>query len=441
MKGRVQRHGPSWRYVVDVGEQPRQRCASCGRVHWADRKRIAVCAACGGRMLDEGLRRRQKTQSGYATQREAQRALNKAIGAIDDGRHVSPDKLTLKQYIEDEWLPTIRAGTRKATTVQLYETMLTKYVLPRVGAVLLQRLVGRDITRLYAELREDGRTSAKHPGGLSEYTIANVDTALGMALRDAVTMQVITRTPMADVVGRPSPPDTRENWRTWSGEEVHRFLESVHEDRLYPLYVFMATTGVRRGEACGLRWQDVDMGVGVASIINTIVLVDNRPVDAPPKSKSSRRPVPLDPAVVAILETWRERQDAEQDEAGDAWRGGGYVFTWQDGAPIRPDYLTNDFRKAVKRSKLPSIRLHDLRHSFATIGFSAGMHPRTMAAQLGHGDTSVTMATYSHVLPALQRQAAEDVAGAILGAQTPACDHSRDHEGEDGEDASGESAD
>ena len=201
----------------------------------------------------------------------------------------------MKQYIDDEWMPAVRAGTGKATTVQLYGFMLTKYVLPRIGAVLLQRLAGRDITRLYAELREDGRTNAKHPGGLSEYTIANVDTALGMALRDAVTMQIISRSPMKDVVGHPSPPDQRENWRTWSGEEVHCLLDSVHEDRLYPLYVFMATTGVRRGEACGLRRQDVDMEAGVASIVNTLVMVDNRLVDAPPKSKSSRRPVPLDP--------------------------------------------------------------------------------------------------------------------------------------------------
>ena len=116
------------------------------------------------------------------------------------------------------------------------------------------------------------------------------------------------------------------------------------------------------------------------------------------------------------------------------------MFTWQDGGPIRPDYLTDNFRKAVKRRKLPTIRLHDLRHSFATLGFSAGMHPRTMAAQLGHGDTSVTMATYSHVLPALRRQAADDVAGAILAEPKVARDHSRDHEADDEADTSGESA-
>ena len=183
------------------------------------------------------------------------------------------------------------------------------------------------------------------------------------------------------------------------------------------LWYTLVCTGVRRGEACGLRWRDVDLRGAVASVTNALVLVDNRAVDSSPKTKSSRRVVPLASQVVAVLKEWRAEQDRQRDRVGDAWHGD-YVFTWQDGSPIRPDYVTKEFRRAVKLAGLPTIRLHDLRHGYATLSLQAGVHPKVVADGLGHRSTEVTMDTYSHVIPAVQREATELVADAIFGGKS-----------------------
>lgn len=417
MRGTVEHYGAGYRYRVDLGQQPRQRCERCGHVRWADRVPLEVCpvAGCGGRMLDEGLKRRQLTRGGFRLKKDAQGALADRLKALHAGEHVNPEDMTLRYYVEREWLPTIRKSPgRKPTTVELYETLLTAYVLPHIGELKIQKITGRDLTRMYTDLRTSGRVNKKHPGGLGEHTLGNVRSVLHRVLRDAVRSRLLPRNPAEDVLEAPSHRSARAAMKTWTAEQVGLFLASVADDRLYPMYVLMACTGVRRGEVCGLRWRDVDLGAGTLAVVNNLVLVGNRAVDGTPKSKSSRRRVSVPPQVVNLLRQWRAAQDAERQAAQDAWVGDDYAFSWQDGSPIRPDYLTSEFRKAVRAAKLPAIRLHDLRHSFATISLGLGVHPKVVADQLGHASIDVTMDVYSHVMPEITRQAVEQVGDAIF---------------------------
>ena len=145
---------------------------------------------------------------------------------IDEGRQVNPADMTVRGYIEDEWLPTMRSGKRKATTKALCEMVLTCYVLPRIGDKKMQKLTDRDLSRLYADLRQSGRAIKHNPGGLGEHSVANVRAVLHRFLRDAVRSHLLNRSPADDVSDVPSHEAVTREMVTWTAEEARTFLES-----------------------------------------------------------------------------------------------------------------------------------------------------------------------------------------------------------------------
>jgi integrase len=362
------------------------------------------------------------------SKRDAERALRAALKAVDDGEHADPDRITLSDYLADVWLPQVRASGRKPTTVSLYEMVATKYIGDHVGKTRLQRVTGSTIAGLYADLRTRGRTNTKHPGGLGENMMHTVHVVLRQALADAVAQRLIARNPCDDLPKNHARKPHRD-MTTWSGEEVAVFLGATRDKRLHPLWFTLALTGLRRGEACGLRWSDLDLEAGRAHIQNTLVMVGTQVQAQPPKTSRARRGVSLPPELCAALKAWHTEQKQQRLRAGDAWVTGDYVFTWEDGRPYRPDYVTNEFGKAhgavqyeaVEDGKkvtkhLPAIRLHDLRQGFASLALQRGIHPKVVGEQLGHSSITVTIDTYSHVIPQLQEEAVGKVAEAVFGA-------------------------
>lgn len=195
-----------------------------------------------------------------------------------------------------------------------------------------------------------------------------------------------------------------EVMRTWSLEELRTFIGLTNDDDWAELWLLLATTGMRRGEALGLRWSDVDLLTRVISIRQTIVLVGHRPHIAEPKSARSRRVIVLDTRTAEALE--RLRPDATPRD---------FVFRTTDGEPVHPAAVSRRFRDIVDGSSLPRIRLHDLRHTFATLALQAGIHPKIVSERLGHSTIALTLDVYSHALATLQRDAAERVGDLILG--------------------------
>jgi integrase len=176
-----------------------------------------------------------------------------------------------------------------------------------------------------------------------------------------------------------------------------------------------ATTGTRRGEALGLRWSDVDLAAGRLSIVQTVTTVRDKMVMSPPKTARSRRSVSLDPGLVATLRDHRRRQNEERLRAGEAWSGtGDLVFTNEVGEPVHPSALSRLFESSVRRSGLPRIRLHDLRHTYPTVALAAGVHPKIVSERLGHATIALTLDLYSHVTPAIDAEAAALVASKIF---------------------------
>jgi len=219
------------------------------------------------------------------------------------------------------------------------------------------------------------------------------------SLADALQWGFVVRN-VADAASPPSnkaakaPPP-----RTWSAAQLRTFLEATRETRLHPLWRTLASTGARRGEALRMRWADLDLEGGELSI---------------PVAKSGRgRSVALDADTVAVLRRHRKRQLGERLAMGPAYADGDYVFTRTDGVPYAPGYVTRAFREAVDRAGVPKIRLHDLRHTWASLALSAGVNPKVVSERLGHATVAFTLDTYSHVMPGLQEDAAAKVAALI----------------------------
>jgi integrase len=188
--------------------------------------------------------------------------------------------------------------------------------------------------------------------------------------------------------------------------QIGRFFRVLHGERLEALYVLALTTGLRRGELLGLRWDDVDLDAGRARVTRSLQRVSGRTMFVEPKSARSRRTLTLPAFVTTALKEHRRRQVRERLAAGEAWQDSGLVFTTADGGPLDGMNLTHHFQRLLRRAGLPQRRFHDLRHSCATVLLGQHVPARVVMEILGHSQISVTMNTYSHVLPAMQEEAA-----------------------------------
>jgi integrase len=204
--------------------------------------------------------------------------------------------------------------------------------------------------------------------------------------------------------------------KTFTPEQAKLFLDSVQAKPLEAFYVLCLTTGMRRGEALALHWQDVDMERGTASIRYTLQdLKRGKFVFALPKTDKSRRVVRLTQLAVAALKRQRERQEKAKCLAGDVWQEQDLVFTTALGGPLRGNHiLQRDFAPLCERLGLPRIRLHDLRHTLATLLFVNRIPAKVVQEMLGHSDIRRTLDVYSHVLPEMQAEAAESL-DSLLG--------------------------
>lgn len=365
------RRGTTWSYVVDAGRDP-----STGR-------------------------RRQLTKGGFRTKREAERTLGELVRTLEDGTYVARDPQTLGEWIE-RWLETMAPKIREST-LRDYRNGLHR-VSDRLGRVPLQSLRPLDIEELYASLLQDGH---RYGGGLAPKTVRNIHIALRRSLADAHRFGLVPR----NVAALVKPPmAVRAEISTWTATEVRAFLSAVSDDRLMPAYRLLASTGMRRGEVLGLRWSDVDLGKSRLTVNRSLTVVDNALVWSSPKTSRSRRSLSLDPETGAVLRAYRSRQVEEKLVAGPVWIDEDLVFCDELGGPLHPDRFTRAFGAAVRRSGMRSIRLHDLRHTWATLALEAGIHPKVVSERLGHATTGITLDIYSHVQPELDAKAATTVA-------------------------------
>lgn len=212
------------------------------------------------------------------------------------------------------------------------------------------------------------------------------------------------------------PRKASPEMKVWTPEEMRSFLEHVRDDRHFAAWQLLATTGMRRGELLGLRWADVDLERGSITIRQVRTAVNYAVETGTPKTDKGSRTIAIDPATLAAVRTQRLRQNEDRLAWGGTWTETGLVFVGPDGSPIHPQRLSQWFAQHIRRAGLPRIRLHDVRHSYATAVIRAGVPLKVVSQRIGHANPTITLTTYQHVLPGDDEQAALIGAQAILGS-------------------------
>jgi integrase len=344
-------------------------------------------------------KRRQRTKGGFHTKREAQHYLNDQLSRLDTGSYSAPSRLTVAEYLADEWLLAVES-TIRPSTFAAYERSVRLHIRPHIGGLRLQSLSGGQLTGLYRKLEQEGSAVS---------TIRGVHTVLSRALRDAERWGRVPRN-VAKLADPPTAGRTRAT--AWTGSELRRFLDHVQDDRLFALWRTAATTGMRRGELLGPTWRVLDLDGGRLSVEQQLMPTRGGVSFGPPKSARSRRTVALDPDTVDALSRHRDTQLLERDFAGDAYQDQDLVFCDPLGGPIRPETLSRMFTRHRERAGIPTGTLHVLRHSVASLMLTSGVPVHIAAARLGDRAETV-LSTYAHLLPQSDELAAERVAAVI----------------------------
>ncbi len=417
MNGHVRKRGNRWEVVLELGEQDAQRCPACikrrgrngGRLLWVEKAgRQESCPLCGGTLEDVRARRQIVADDRFATKKEASAHLITQLSADAVGDFVEPDALTLGAYLTDTWLPSLAGEELAANTRRAYSTHVRERIVPVLGKVPLQKLTTRDVTRLSTHMATTpGKRGHVLAAGTRHQALVVLHKALGAAVRDGYIRQNAAH-------GVKRPKVRRRQMSTWTAGELRTFLDSTKDTRLYPLWRLLAQTGMRRGEALGLLWSDVYLESGRLSVVRQRK-ANGYEVEEGHLKHDKPRPVPMDARTTEVLRSQAARQLAEAQEWGAAWTDCGHVFTREDGTPWHPDRVTKLFDQAVKAAPVPRIRLHDLRHTWATLALRAGVHPKIVQERLGHATIAITLDLYSHAMPDMQEDAAELVASLVDG--------------------------
>jgi integrase len=358
-------------------------------------------------MVDPVTGRRRQPKRTYKTKREAERGLAEWLAEIEHGTAVNDSKMTVSTYLE-HWLDTSARHRVRHTTFESYQKLVRTYILPALGAVPLQRLTPAQVQAFYATQLASGRTGRK-PDGLSPRTVRYLHAILHRALKEALQLGLVAR----NVTEAVAPPKAaRPHVKAWDADDLRCFLAVATSDGYSPLWLLAAHTGMRQGEILGLRWQDVNLERGVLRIVQAVPTVRTGVQFAAPKSGSGRT-IALDAPCVAALREHRVRQNERRLAAGAHWQDFDLVIASEVGTPLNHSNVYHRFVTLAARAGVPRIPYHGLRHTHATILMANGVHPKVVSECLGHADITITLSTYSHVLPQMQQQAAEIFAAAV----------------------------
>ncbi|MBB5234428.1 tyrosine-type recombinase/integrase [Deinococcus budaensis] len=367
----------------------------------------------------DGLGRPKRKYVSGKTQKEVREKIRHLLRLKEENALVDPSRMTVAEYL-DEWMRDTK-GSLKPTTIEKREYIIKLYVTPHIGRYHLQKLTPLDVQRLQTTLlttpRKPGK-GQKLPEGetlppLGTTTVHGALSLLGSAMRHALQLGLITRNPV-EAVKRVKP--AKRDMQVWEPSEIHRLILAIQNSRLYGLVYLAITTGLRRGELCGLRRQDIQKGV--LHVRQNCVLVGNTPHLQTPKSEKSRRRVPLPADTLEALALHRERQARERLAAGDEWREQDLVFPTPIGTIYHPRNLLRDWYTLLAEAKIRPIRIHDIRHTYASLAIYQGLDPKALADRLGHAHASMTLDVYGHVFEEQRDRAALSLNDLLQGRQT-----------------------
>jgi integrase len=357
--------------------------------------------------IDPGTGKRvTKTKTVRGAKRDAQRELRAILTAVDGGTYAEPSKMTVAAWLR-HWLDEAKHAIARKT-LERYREIVERHLIPALGGIPLVKLQPVHVQAYYAQALSSGRRDGT--GGLSAQTVVHHDRVLNVALKRARSLRLIASNPIEDVS---RPKAERPEIAFLEPAEAAVLLATARDTRIFPIIFLTLGTGLRRGEALGLRWSDVDLERRSLTVAQSLEQTRAGLAFKAPKTKRSRRTIALSPSLVEELQAHRARQAAERLALGMGRDPAGLVFTRIDGDPIWPDSVTKEFGRIVQRAKVQPITFHGLRHTHATDLLRAGVHPKITSERLGHSSIAITMDTYSHAVPGLQDDAALRIDAAL----------------------------
>ncbi|MEI5679563.1 MULTISPECIES: site-specific integrase [unclassified Mesorhizobium] len=360
-------------------------------------------------IYDEKGKRRRKWHTFHTTsKRKAEEECSRLITAIKSGNYVEPTKQTISEYL-NEWLKFVKPSVAPKTH-ERYAEILQKGVAPLLGDVTLAKLKTDRIDGAFAKALTEGRRDGK--GGLSPRTVHHMRRVLIKALNQAVTWDRLTKNP---AVATTPPKLERKKMLAYDASQTATLIDELRPTRMFIPTLLAVMCGLRRGEALALRWRNVDLeGKSIAVIESAEQTKDGVRYKEPKSGKA--RTVAMSSTVVTELKAHRARQAEEQLRLGVRPEAESFVVAQVDGSPLQPRSLTHEWVRVIGKTSLPRIRFHDLRHTHASQMLSSGVHPKIASERLGHSTIGITLDLYSHVMPGMQADAAEQVDAAIRSA-------------------------
>ena len=342
-------------------------------------------------------KRRQKWGPGFKIKREAECWKTNAVNQVNKGQYISPTKETVAQWCS-EWLDSYCRLNLRENVMDDYRQTLERYFIPFLGSRPLSALTANDLDLLYAKMVSDG---------LSKTTVHHLHVIIHNLLKSAIKKGKLSHN-VAEDADSPSPE--KPNIEVWNPNELAYFFDFSKKYRpdLAPIYEVLGKTGGRIGEVEGCKWNDFTLDIDTPkwAVRRTVYKRNNGQwIINPPKTKKSKRSIDLQPSLVLLLRGLRERAEADAEYYGRNFNPDDYVFLRPDGKLHDPQYVSKVFQKIIKEANLKHIRLHDLRHTHATILLLAGVHPKIVSERLGHASVAITLDIYSHVLPGMQEEA------------------------------------
>jgi integrase len=337
----------------------------------------------------------------FYSQSEAEAWLRQALLRIGQGMPIAGTPVSLVVYFTS-WLENMAPSLRPKTWIQ-YEQVVNKHILPSLGHLSVQELKANQIQEFYR---------LKLQAGTGHRTLTLINCILHHALEDAVANGFIFRNPVREI---PKLRQPYHEQRVLRIDQVKEFLQVCRGTRWEAIFCLAITTGMRVGELLGLRWMDIDWERGQLQVLRQLQRIPRQGlIFSEPKTASSRRCIALGREMLVKLRVHAVFQQQEKCFAGENWRENNLVFPTRIGTPMDPHRLMDSYKHLLKQAGLPDCRLHDLRHTAATLMLGWGIHPKVVQERLGHARISHTLGTYSHVLPSIQEEAADKMDKLIL---------------------------
>jgi len=372
LRGTVIKRSSKWSIVVDIGR-------------------------------DAKGKRKQKWYSGFNTKKEAEKKLAEVIHQLETNTFISPDKLTLGEFLK-QWLSDYVELNLTPSTIAGYKVNIEKHIIPAIGSIPLQKLQPAQVQKFYNEKLKNGRLDGK--GGLSAKSVIYIHRNLREALSYAVKQQLIMRN-VADMV---ELPKQKKFQATFLDEvEAQELLETFKGTYCYIPVLLGVGLGLRRGEALGLQWKDIDFDNRTIHINRSLIPTKEGLLFHDPKTEGSKRIIVAPETILNELKEVKELQEKNQALLEEAYNELGLVTCYDDGSPINPAAFSHSFARHLERKGLQHIRFHDLRHTNATLMLKQNVPAKVASERLGHSTIGITLDLYSHVLKEMQEEAAKKI--------------------------------